>query len=61
MLFALLLTLYLEDDSVNYAVMTGMEGSTCIVMLQHQQPLLEKTFHPEDFQLSCVIDNYIQE
>jgi len=58
MKFVLILTLFgIESPDLEYVTDYNLTGEDCIERLQEQQKLLEQTFHPADFRLSCSIDD----
>lgn len=62
MKFALILTLFgYEGNDMWYAVDTNMAGLACIEALEKHQALLEQTFHPEDFELHCEMDDLYED
>jgi hypothetical protein len=57
MTFVLILTLFgLDSADVYYAVDTNMSASSCEILLDKQQTLLEQTFNAADFELTCETD-----
>jgi hypothetical protein len=52
--FALILTVFgFNSPDMFYAIETGMTAESCVVKLQEQQILLEKSFAIADFELTC--------
>ena len=57
MKFVLILTLFGMDSSdIVYVIDHNMTGIDCIERFEQQQTILENTFNPIDFRLSCELD-----
>ena len=62
MKFILILTMFgIDAPDYHYAVDVGMSGVDCIEALEKHQRLLEQTFHPVDFALSCEVDDVFED
>lgn len=57
MTFVLILTLFgVDTPPIYHAVETNMSATDCAARMEEQQTLLEQTFAPTDFLLTCETD-----
>ena len=62
MKFVLILTLFgVDAPDFWYVVDSSLSGVECIQLLERTQNSLAETFHPADFNLSCEVDDAVQD
>lgn len=62
MKFVLILTMFgIDAPDYDYVVDYNMTGVDCVETLEKHQRLLEQTFHPADFALSCEMDDVFED